>query len=482
MARLLAALQSESARRQYVQISEADAIDDDCIDQWYDEVSLLETGIESALDGADELTEKWELHEEKIGEVLSLDQSKFSDEQFSALAGAYLDAGLESGDETDTGVSLQSADREEVTLQVFKRARDTLKRMVQWFVKLYQKITRKIYKWFQKHVGFVARAKRKNDKLRKRMEKMQGWTLDEKKVDVNGWATALQIGTVLQTSASDITNGISAVTEVVTKYSEYLSAIAKQTEKMPEAIADMDGTSVEKFSENKVATEITYGAILGADEFKKYATVISGINIAASKAQTAINALLRGSIESGDTRLSPGDGTTVTCLQQKGLLGNMNLFNVSAIPSTSLTPSDAATKLRKTGYHLLEYKHDLRKTKNDGKVDTADLSQCESVVTSIDVLLDEMGVIMNGDEMYQVRKDLDKANDNYEKKIKEFNKLEFTSAVRGILSLLAADITHSRRTFTDTPMKLARLARGTVNAGQRYVSASLSNHKKESNS
>lgn len=481
MARLLAALQSESARRQYVQISEADAIDDDCIDQWYDEVSLLETGIESALDGADELTEKWELHEEKIGEVLSLDQSKFSDEQFSALAGAYLDAGLESGDETDTGVSLQSADRDEVTLQVFKRARDTLKRMVQWFVKLYQKITRKIYKWFQKHVGFVARAKRKNDKLRNRMEKMQGWTLDEKKVDVNGWATALQVGGVLKTSASDIVSEIGELASIVTQYGEYLTSMSKVSEKLPEAIADVDGTGVEKFNEaNKSASDVTYGALKADAEFSKFNTIVTNMrNVDNTAANQKICRNLTARPENGDTRHLKN--ATVSCMKNKGLIGNMNLFRVtSAFDGKSL--SDAATAIRSTGFFLLEYKQDMKKTKNDGKIDTADLSQCEGIVTSIDQLLDEMGILMNGDEMYRVRQDLDKANDNYQKKIKEFNKLEFTSNVRGILSVLAAEVTQSRRVFTDTPMKLARLARGTVNAGQRYVSASLSNHKKESNS
>lgn len=483
MASLLLQTLQNSTNSRTLAVDLTDATSDEALDMWFDEVAQLDAELAAANSAEEECVDNWNNYCNKVSEFEQhATNPAYARELASpftaAVAGAYLAEGT--GTPAGEEITLQGDSTQEITLQVFKRARDTLKRMVLWFVKLYNKITRKIYVWFQKHIGFVARAKKKNDSLRDRIGKMQGQVIDERKVELNGWATSLQIGGQLVGGVSDLVTGLGALTDVVTRYSEYLSAGAKNAEKMPIAITDIDGAGVAKFNEaNKSATDTTYTTLTADAEFKKYKDVMEGMRDENNRAYSKLCSNINASPVSGDTRFTVGvENSTVKCLKTLGLLGNMNVFNVSTGDITTMSLAAAATAIRGRGLYVAEYKHDLKKTKNEGKLDTADLGSCETVISSLDQMLDEMGAIMNGDDMYAVRKQIDLANTNYEKKIKEFNSLEFTSNVRGILSVLAANITTARRTYTDTPMKLARLCRGTINAGQRYVSASLSNHKK----
>ena len=368
------------------------------------------------------------------------------DPTFSESKGAI--AAAEALINTSAGVesvTLQAGTSANITLQLGEAVKDGIKRMIDWFVKIYHKVTRAIFKFFQKNLGFIASKTRKIAKLRARIEKMNDYIIDpnQKKFDVASTMGYIHDGNICTTPA--LYNAALENTSVITNaISKVIKGLKPNVKDLPSLVNDLDLEA----SDN-VATVNGSATELNAELTTQFAPADFG-NTSNGEA-TAL------------------EGFTIHRASRK-MLGHKTLFSKFQVGHASsvryfLAPSTVAfpTAGKKT------------------EVDTFQASNCVETLDITSRILTNMTELMNGDSLYDIRKSLDKAVEATKKLSTRAGKSEDASAAHLTASAVTDLVDCVKANTITLSMHMVVQARSNVVGALATVSKSLSCHIKASN-
>lgn len=340
-----------------------------------------------------------------------------------------------------------------------RKIRDTVKKVIDWFIAQYQRIKKIVVDFFQKYFGSIERLQKQVLAIKTKAGEMSEYTIDAKTVDIGDFVQPFYRRGQQVTAVSTLVEGIDDYTKVVGAYNKgVVVGLDKVIQEFVKGVKEID-FDAEKIDVTKIKTDL----------MERHDTM-----------QTkAFTGLLKPYTISADPRF-PNQTVQYT---KNGLLGNRDLFlTSSATQADTATLAGRAAAINASDIRLMNYKWEKKQrdktSEKSGKFNTLTTQEIGNLLGSVETCLDEVYQLARGDERVGSLTNLDEAFSQYEKLKTSLSGDDFTPELRQTLQFVGNQLTKFRRQLMDVPLNFCNDTRTVCAAMARLSSASLSNHKK----
>lgn len=340
-----------------------------------------------------------------------------------------------------------------------RKIRDTVKKVIDWFIAQYQRIKKIVVDFFQKYFGSIERLQKQVLAIKTKAGEMSEYTIDAKTVDIGDFVQPFYRRGQQVTSVATLAEGIDDYTKVVGAYNKgVVVGLDKVIQEFVKGVKEID-FDAEKIDVSKIKTDL----------MEKHDSM-----------QTkAFTGLLKPYTISADPRF-PNQTVQYT---KNGLLGNRDLFlTSSATQADTATLAGRAAAINASDIRLMNYKWEKKQrdktSEKSGKFNTLTTQEIGNLLGSVETCLDEVYQLARGDDRVGSLTNLDEAFSQYEKLKSSLSGDDFTPELRQTLQFVGNQLTKFRRQLMDVPLNFCNDTRTVCAAMARLSSASLSNHKK----
>lgn len=382
-----------------------------------------------------------------------------------ALANALAMSGgsrLDSPDEINAMFAgLESASADDVGLErrYVRKIRDTVKKVVDWFIAQYERIRKIVTDFFQKYFGSFERLRRQVEAIATKAGEMTGYEIETRTVEIGDFIQPFYRRGRQVTSLSDLTKGVGDYAAVVGAYND--AVIGGVDKVINEFVAGMKTIDVngDKVDMSKLKTDL----------MDRHDAMV----------QKAFKPLVVPYSNATDPRF-PNQSVMVT---KVGLLGNRDLFITSIAGENNRdTIAGRAAAINASDIRLMNWKPERKKgdvnyTK-DGKFNTLTTAEVGDFASTIMGCMDQVINLARSEDRQKFATNLDNAYSQFQKMKGEMSREDFTPELRQSLQMVGSQLTKFRRVLMDIPLNVCNDSRTICAAMVRLCSASLSNHKK----
>ena len=406
------------------------------------------------------ISKKWEDVNDAIdGTLAAVNSGKITSKTELALVQAGFSNALKDVPTEEEYAALESHDAtdiEQIALEVFKRAKDSVVKLIQWFVDQFKAIKKAVVEFFKTHFSQMGRLQKRitaqQDQLKERGD--GNYEISENKVKVSNWANAVQLdGKIV--SQSSLVQGLGSYKEIG---DAYLSAVYSGMDK---CVSEFDGAFKKVKVEEGKEVDLSGMVTSNLDKQKKLIDQHFG-------------KLVNVKVAQNDYRFSSVD---VKQYHKEGLLGNVNLFRTNP-KKTPETHAERNRAILEHDIRLLKLKPNMGDAKNDGEVDTLTFDQCSEVLSMADETLNVLAGLGQGADFDKANKNLDSAFESFDKLKGQLRTKDFTPDLRAYLQFIGNQLTAFRRQLLDTPRSILVAGTASVNAAVYWTGRSINNHKK----
>lgn len=346
--------------------------------------------------------------------------------------------------------------REDIGLEVFKRAKDSVMKLIAWFVKQYQALVANVKEFFKTHFSQLGRIQKTITKQREALTERakDQYEISEAGFEAGGWANAIQINSKV-VNANELVNGLSDYASLSDAYQKSVYS------GLDKCITEFDA-SIKKIKVED-GKEIDLSTIVNNNLDKHQALVDKEFGI-----------LIKLTVPTADPRFK---SVQAKMFSKEGLLGNWNLYRIQPEKNPE-TQAEKARAILQNDIVLRNIKWKLGDAKNDAKLATLDFSMCAEVLNAADAALNSIAGLSQNKAAETAIANLDKAFDNFDKMKGQLKSKEFTTELRQYLQMIGNQLTSFRKQVMDTPRSIAIAATASINAATRWTGKSISNHKK----
>lgn len=426
-----------------------EAVSDEHIDNHEADMQLDLTEINNMVAEMDSVHGRFEL---ALDTFNYLEGHKHEGPDAMRNAKALLAAALNGVEAQENIAAIESDANGSIANEVFKSARENIKKFIDWIVKRFQAMTKQVKAFFLKYMGTIERIQKDATKKGEKLSEMGTYTLKEKgdKVDISGYATTLMREDKVIKGSSDITTGVQQLGTIIGAYSKNLLN-AKVSKAVKTLAADVKKMKGEEFD----------------------GSVTPSMTAVAGEIEDALTKLER---EAGIKATVTGDkrfGRQIVKSVAKGLLGNSNIFVARAQDNV-----EEGAKLNLAAVRFMHYQDTKAKTKvTKAELPTAAVSELTAIVEACQENLAALYDLVRGGEreayladvegLYEAVKGIEKAvgGDNY------------TMQVRSSISKIESCANRLSEIGQTVVLSIAAQDRAVVSAALRYVGSAMSNYE-----
>ena len=365
-------------------------------------------------------------------------------------------AGFEETEDHPALESFSLDKKEDIGLEVFKRAKDSVMKLIAWFVKQYQALVVNIKEFFKAHFSQLGRIQATIAKQREvlTVRDGNGYEMADADFEAGGWANVIQINT----KVANLGSLVSGLNDYASISSAYQNSVFTGLDK---CITEFD-SSIKKIK------------VEDGKDIDLSGVVNNNLDKHQSLVQKEFGNLIKQAVNNADPRFK---SVEAKMFSKDGLLGNWNLYRIQP----SKNPESMAEKARailQNDIVLRNIKWKLGDAKNDAKLPTLTLAECGEVLNAADGALNSIAGLSQNKAADSAIANLDKAFDNFDKMKSQLKSKEFTTELRQYLQMIGNQLTAFRKQVMDTPRSLSIAGTASINAATRWTGKSISNHKK----
>lgn len=357
-------------------------------------------------------------------------------------------AGLESG-----------SDEAGLERRYVRKIRDTVKKVIDWFIAQYQRIKKIVVDFFNKYFGSIERLQKQVEAIKTKAGEMSDYSIDASTVDIGDFVQPFYRRGKQVTSVSDLITGVDDYTSIVAAYNEgVIPNLDKVVTEFSNGIKTID-VEADKVDLSKIKTDMMdkHDELQGK-AFKKILTQYTNAQ---------------------DPRF-PNQNVMST---KKGLLGNRDLFVTSiAGENNRSTLAGRAAAINASDIRLMNWKPEKKNrdkvSEKSGKFTTLTTQDVGNLLSAVEGCLEQVYVLARGEDRQKCLSNLDDGFSQYEKLKSGMSREQFSPELRQTLQMVGNQLTKFRRLLMDVPLNFCNDSRTVCAAMARLASTSLSSHKK----
>lgn len=339
-----------------------------------------------------------------------------------------------------------------IAVEVFKSARENIKKFLAWIVSKYETIKKRVSDFFKKYLGSIERLERSVQKYGEKLSEMSDWVLKEKadKVDFLGYATSLsRLGKPVKDLA-EVKSGVEEMTAVTNGYAKHV--IGRDAAKEVDQFAkDVKAMKSEDFD----------GSVLPSAAAMMHAT---------HQRFDKLSSELKAVAVTGDSRF----GRSKVRGLKSGLLANANIFI-----STPVAQAEEANAINLGSIRVMSFSDSTKKDQpKKAEMKIASISELEQLNNSIVAGLASLKDLVRGQQREVFNDNVGKiytAVKGMEKAIGDEN---YTAEVRSSISKVDSAANRLNELGQSSILSLSSVARTSYAAADRLVRSHAANYEK----